>query len=182
MSRIGKLPVAVPAGVTVKLENGVITVTGPKGTLTQAVRPEVSIDIQPNEVVVTRKGDDKASRSYHGLYRQLIHNMVEGVSKGYSKTLLINGVGFRAELSKDGKILTLALGYSTIIEYMIPEGIAITSEGTGKITISGIDKAKVGQVSAEIRSLRQPEPYKGKGIKYDPENIRRKVGKSGAKK
>lgn len=182
MSRIGKLPVAVPAGVTVKLEGGIVTVTGPKGTLTQAIRPEVNVEVKENEVIVTRKNDDKASRSYHGLYRQLIHNMVEGVSKGFSKTLLINGVGFRAELSKDGKILTLALGYSTIIEYMIPEGIAITSEGPGKITISGIDKTKVGQVSAEIRSLRGPEPYKGKGIKYDTENIRRKVGKSGAKK
>ena len=182
MSRIGKLPVAIPAGVTVSFANGVVTVKGPKGTLTQEVRPEVKIDVQPNEVVVTRIDDEKASRSYHGLYRQLIHNMVEGVSKGYAKTLIINGVGFKAEISKDGKILTLGLGFSTIIEYMIPEGITITAEGPTKITISGIDKAKVGQVSAEIRSLREPEPYKGKGIKYDTENIRRKVGKSGGKK
>lgn len=182
MSRIGKLPVAIPAGVTVKLENSMVVVTGPKGTLSQAVRPEVNIDVQPTEVIVTRLNDDKASRSFHGLYRQLINNMVEGVSKGFSKTLLINGVGYRAELSKDGKILLLALGYSTLIEYMIPEGIAITTDGPGKVTISGIDKAKVGQVSAEIRSLRGPEPYKGKGIKYETENIRRKVGKSGAKK
>lgn len=182
MSRIGKLPVAIPAGVTVTVADGVVTVKGPLGQLTQAVRPEVNIDVQPNEVTVTRINDEKASRSYHGLYRQLIHNMVEGVSKGYSKTLMINGVGFKAELSKDGKILVLALGFSTIIEYMIPEGIAIKSEGPTKITISGIDKAKVGQVSAEIRSLRLPEPYKGKGIKYETETIRRKVGKSGGKK
>lgn len=182
MSRIGKLPVAVPAGVTVSFADGVVTVKGPKGTLTQEVRPEVKIDVQPNEVVVTRIDDEKASRSYHGLYRQLIHNMVEGVSKGYAKTLIINGVGFKAEISKDGTILTLGLGFSTIIEYMIPEGITIVAETPTKITISGIDKAKVGQVSAEIRSLREPEPYKGKGIKYDTENIRRKVGKSGGKK
>ena len=182
MSRIGKLPVAIPAGVTVKLENNVVSVTGPKGTLSQAVRPEVKVDIQPTEVVLTRINDEKSSRSYHGLYRQLINNMIEGVSKGFSKTLLINGVGYRAELSKDGKILILALGYSTIIEYMIPQGITITTDGPGKLTVAGIDKAKVGQVSAEIRSLRGPEPYKGKGIKYETENIRRKVGKSGAKK
>lgn len=182
MSRIGKLPVAIPAGVTVKLDNNVVSVTGPKGILTQEVKPVITVDIQPTEVVLTRCNDDKQVKSYHGLYRQLIHNMIEGVSKGFSKTLLINGVGYRAELSKDGKILTLALGYSTIIEYMVPEGIAITTDGPGKITISGIDKAKVGQVSAEIRSLRGPEPYKGKGIKYETENIRRKVGKSGAKK
>ncbi len=182
MSRIGKLPIAIPAGVNVKLNNNLVTVTGPKGTLTQEIRPEVKVDIQPNTVVVTRFNDEKVSKSYHGLYRQLIHNMVEGVSKGYSKTLLINGVGYRAELSKDGKVLILALGYSTIIEYMIPQGITITTDGPGKMTISGIDKAQVGQVSAEIRSLRGPEPYKGKGIKYETENIRRKVGKSGAKK
>lgn len=182
MSRIGRLPVAIPAGVSVTVENNLITVKGPKGTLTQAERPEINVEVKGNEVVVTRISDEKEVRGYHGLYRQLIHNMVEGVSKGYSKTLLINGVGFRAELSKDGKILVLALGYSTLIEYMIPEGITITTDGPGKITISGIDKAKVGQVSAEIRSLRGPEPYKGKGIKYETENIRRKVGKSGGKK
>lgn len=182
MSRIGRLPVVIPAGVTVKLDNNVVTVTGPKGTLSQSVRPEVNVEIKSNEVVLTRINDEKTSRGYHGLYRQLISNMVEGVSKGFSKTLLINGVGYRGELSKDGKILTLALGYSTVIEYMIPAGITITSDAPGKLTVSGIDKAQVGQVSAEIRSLRGPEPYKGKGIKYETENIRRKVGKSGAKK
>ncbi|MDY5931146.1 MAG: 50S ribosomal protein L6 [Candidatus Ornithospirochaeta sp.] len=180
MSRIGKLPVAIPEKVSVKIENGLVTVTGPKGTLSQQVRPEVSVAVEDGHVVVTRINDEKLVKSYHGLYRQLIHNMVEGVSKGFSKTLLVNGVGYRAEIK--GKVLTLALGYSTIIEYMIPEGITITSDAPGKITVSGIDKAQVGQVSAEIRSLRGPEPYKGKGIKYETENIRRKVGKSGGKK
>ena len=180
MSRIGKLPVAIPAGVKVSVTDSLITVEGPKGTLTQATRPEVTVEVKDNEVFVTRHDDEMASRSCHGLYRQLIHNMVEGVSKGFSKTLLVNGVGYRAEIK--GKVLTLALGYSTIIEYMIPEGITITSDAPGKITVSGIDKAQVGQVSAEIRSLRGPEPYKGKGIKYETENIRRKVGKSGGKK
>ncbi len=180
MSRIGKLPVEIPAGVTVTAVSGLITVKGPKGTLSLQTRDEVSVEVRNNEVYVTRKDDEKASRSYHGLYRQLIHNMVVGVSKGYSKVLMINGVGYRAEVKAN--ILYLNLGYSTPIEYMIPQGIAITADGPSKITISGIDKEKVGQVAAEIRSLRGPEPYKGKGIKYETENIRRKVGKSGGKK
>lgn len=180
MSRIGRLPVAIPAGVTVSAANNVVTVKGPKGTLSQEIKPEITVEVKGNEVVVSRANDEKLVKSYHGLYRQLINNMVEGVTKGFSKTLVINGVGYRAELK--GKILVLALGYSTIIEYMIPEGITITADGPAKITVSGIDKAKVGQVCAEIRSLRGPEPYKGKGIKYETENIRRKVGKSGGKK
>lgn len=180
MSRIGKLPVEIPAGVTVTAVSGLITVKGPKGTLSLQTRDEVSVEVRNNEVYVTRKDDEKASRSYHGLYRQLIHNMIVGVSKGYSKVLMINGVGYRAEVKAN--ILYLNLGYSTPIEYMIPQGIAITADGPSKITISGIDKEKVGQVAAEIRSLRGPEPYKGKGIKYETENIRRKVGKSGGKK
>ncbi len=180
MSRIGRLPVAIPAGVTVSAANNVVTVKGPKGTLTQEIKPGITVEVKGNEVVVTRANDEKLIKSYHGLYRQLINNMVEGVTKGFSKTLVINGVGYRAELK--GKILILALGYSTIIEYMIPEGITIAADGPSKITVSGIDKAQVGQVCAEIRSLRGPEPYKGKGIKYETENIRRKVGKSGGKK
>ena len=180
MSRIGRLPVAIPAGVTVSAANNVVTVKGPKGTLTQEIKPGITVEVKGNEVVVTRANDEKLIQSYHGLYRQLINNMVEGVTKGFSKTLVINGVGYRAELK--GKILILALGYSTIIEYMIPEGITIAADGPSKITVSGIDKAQVGQVCAEIRSLRGPEPYKGKGIKYETENIRRKVGKSGGKK
>ena len=179
MSRIGKLPVAIPAGVKVSVTDSLITVEGPKGTLTQATRPEVTVEVKDNEVFVTRHDDEMASRSCHGLYRQLIHNMIVGVSQGYPKVLVINGVGYRAEL-KDN-VLTLALGYSTIIDYIIPEGISAKVDGT-KVAITGIDKAKVGQVCAEIRSLRGPEPYKGKGIKYETENIRRKVGKSGGKK
>ena len=180
MSRVGKLPVAIPAGVTVSIADGVVTVKGSKGTLTQALRDEVVVEVKHNEVVVTRKNDEKASRSFHGLYRQLIANMIKGVSEGYSKVLLINGVGYRAEVK--GSILTLNLGYSTPIEYMIPEGISIAADGPAKLTVSGINKARVGQVAAEIRSLRGPEPYKGKGIKYETETIRRKVGKSGGKK
>ena len=179
MSRIGKLPVAIPAGVKVSVTDSLITVEGPKGTLTQATRPEVTVEVKDNEVFVTRHDDEMASRSCHGLYRQLIHNTIVGVSQGYTKVLVINGVGYRAEL-KDN-VLTLALGYSTIIDYIIPEGISAKVDGT-KVAITGIDKAKVGQVCAEIRSLRGPEPYKGKGIKYETENIRRKVGKSGGKK
>ena len=180
MSRVGKLPVAIPAGVTVSIADGVVTVKGSKGTLTQALRDEVVVEVKDNEVVVTRKNDEKASRSFHGLYRQLIANMIKGVSEGYSKVLLINGVGYRAEVK--GSILTLNLGYSTPIEYMIPEGISIVADGPAKLTVSGINKVRVGQVAAEIRSLRGPEPYKGKGIKYETETIRRKVGKSGGKK
>ena len=180
MSRVGKLPVAIPAGVTVSIADGVVTVKGSKGTLTQALRDEVVVEVKDNEVVVTRKNEEKASRSFHGLYRQLIANMIKGVSEGYSKVLLINGVGYRAEVK--GSILTLNLGYSTPIEYMIPEGISIAADGPAKLTVSGINKARVGQVAAEIRSLRGPEPYKGKGIKYETETIRRKVGKSGGKK
>ncbi len=180
MSRVGKLPVAIPGGVTVSLSGNIVTVKGSKGTLTQEIKGDVSVEVRDNEVIVTRSNDEKISRSYHGLYRQLIANMVKGVSEGYSKVLLINGVGYRAEVK--GNILTLNLGYSTPIEYMIPEGITITADGPAKLTVSGISKERVGQVSAEIRSLRGPEPYKGKGIKYETETIRRKVGKSGGKK
>lgn len=180
MSRIGKLPIQLPQGVQLTLADGVITVKGPKGTLTQKARPEVVIEVKDNHVLVSRADDSNASNAYHGLYRQLVNNMVEGVSKGFSKQLVINGVGYRADLK--GNILVLTLGYSTIIEYMIPKGIEITTDGPTKIKISGIDKQQVGQVSAEIRGLRGPEPYKGKGIKYDTEVIRRKVGKTGGKK
>lgn len=180
MSRIGNLPVTLPQGVKVAVTDGTIFVEGPKGKLSWATRPEVEVKVLDGSVSVTRKDDSPESRGFHGLYRQLVQNMVTGVSAGYSKTLLINGVGFRAELS--GKILVLNLGYSNVIEYVIPEGIAITVDGPNKVTISGIDKQQVGQVSAEIRSLRSPEPFKGKGVKYETETIRRKAGKSGAKK
>lgn len=177
MSRIGKMPVPVPAGVTVTVNNNVLSVKGAKGELTQDFQPEVSFDLKDGEVVVSRIDDSKRAKSMHGLYRNLLNNMVIGVSNGFTKTLVINGVGYRAELK--GDTLLLNLGFSTTIEYVVPEGVAITVEGNNKVTVSGMDKAKVGQAAVEIRSIRPPEPYKGKGIKYENEIIRRKVGKSG---
>ncbi len=179
MSRIGKLPVAIPAGVEVKVEDGnVITVKGPKGTLTRKLVEEMDVKVEGSEVIVTRPNDLKRNKSLHGLTRTLIFNMVEGVTNGYSKVLEINGVGYRA--AKSGNKLTLTLGYSHPVEMVDPEGITTTVDGN-KITVAGIDKEKVGQFAAEIRTKRPPEPYKGKGIKYDTETIRRKVGKTGKK-
>ncbi len=179
MSRIGKLPVAIPAGVEVKVEDGnVITVKGPKGTLTRKLVEELEVKVEGTEIVVTRPNDLKRNKSLHGLTRTLIFNMVEGVTKGYSKVLEINGVGYRA--AKAGNKLTLTLGYSHPVEMIDPEGITTTVDGN-KITVAGIDKEKVGQFAAEIRTKRPPEPYKGKGIKYETETIRRKVGKTGKK-
>ncbi len=179
MSRIGKLPVAIPAGVEVKLEDGnVITVKGPKGTLTRKLVDEMTVEVGAAEVTVTRPNDLKKNKQLHGLTRTLIHNMVEGVTNGYSKQLEINGVGYRA--AKSGNKLTLTLGYSHPVEMIDPEGIETKVDGN-KITVSGIDKEKVGQFAAEIRTKRPPEPYKGKGIKYATEQIRRKVGKTGKK-
>ena len=179
MSRIGKLPVAIPAGVEVKVEDGnVITVKGPKGTLTRKLVEEMNVKVEGSEVIVTRPNDLKRNKSLHGLTRTLIFNMVEGVTNGYSKVLEINGVGYRA--AKSGNKLTLTLGYSHPVEMVDPEGITTTVDGN-KITVAGIDKEKVGQFAAEIRTKRPPEPYKGKGIKYETETIRRKVGKTGKK-
>ena len=179
MSRIGKLPVAIPAGVEVKLEEGnVITVKGPKGTLTRKLVDDLDIKVEGSEVIVTRPSDLKRYKSLHGLTRTLIFNMVEGVTNGYTKELEINGVGYGA--AKAGKKLTLTLGYSHPVEMEDPEGIETKVDGN-KITVSGIDKEKVGQFAAEIRTKRPPEPYKGKGIKYTTETIRRKVGKTGKK-
>lgn len=179
MSRIGKLPVTIPEGVTVQVENNIMTVKGPKGELTQDFKPEVEIKVGDGEAVVTKTVESIQARAFHGLYRKLLQNMVTGVSQGFTKTLLINGVGYRAEVQ--GDTLVLNLGYSNPIFFMIPEGLTITCEGANKVIISGIDKQKVGQVSAEIRSLRPPEPYKGKGVKYEDEIIRRKIGKAGVK-
>ncbi|NLL70024.1 MAG: 50S ribosomal protein L6 [Epulopiscium sp.] len=177
MSRIGKQPIEIPSGVEVKIgENHMITVKGPKGTLQKAVPTGMNIALEENTVVVTRPNDLKKSRSLHGLTRTLIANMVEGVNKGYTKQLEINGVGYRAQ--KQGKKLVLSLGYSHPVEMEDPEGIETSVEGN-KITVSGIDKEKVGQFAAEIRFKRLPEPYKGKGIKYIDEVIRRKEGKTG---
>ena len=180
MSRIGRLPVAIPAGVTVEVaENNVVTVKGPKGTLVKELAPEMEIKVEGAEVVVTRPNDLKRMKSLHGLTRTLINNMVVGVSAGYQKVLEINGVGYRA--AKSGNKLTLNLGYSHPVEMIDPEGIESVCEGQNKIIVKGIDKEKVGQYAAEIRDKRRPEPYKGKGIKYADEVIRRKVGKTGKK-
>lgn len=179
MSRIGRLPVAIPAGVTVSVADGnVVTVKGPKGTLVRTFVPELTIEVKDNEVLVSRPNDLKREKSLHGLTRTLIHNMVEGVSNGFSKTLEVNGVGYRAV--KQGKKLTLSLGYSHPVEMEDPAGIETVVEGN-VITVKGIDKEKVGQFAAEIRDKRRPEPYKGKGIKYADEIIRRKEGKTGKK-
>ena len=179
MSRIGRLPVAIPAGVTVSVADGnVVTVKGPKGTLVRTFVPELTIEVKDNEVLVSRPNDLKREKSLHGLTRTLIHNMVEGVSNGFSKTLEVNGVGYRAV--KQGKKLTLSLGYSHPVEMEDPEGIETKVDGN-KIIVSGVSKEKVCQYAAEIREKRKPEPYKGKGIKYETEVIRRKVGKTGKK-
>ncbi len=179
MSKIGKLPVAIPAGVTVTREPGFVTVKGPKGELKQHVNDLVNVDISANEVVVTPANSSKAASSAHGLYRVIIQNMVTGVTAGYSKTLVITGVGYRAEVQ--GKLLVMNLGYSSEFIATIPEGLTVAADAQGKLVISGIDKKLVGEFSAQIRKLRKPEPYKGKGIRYDNEVIRRKVGKTGVK-
>ena len=180
MSRIGRMPIAIPAGVTVTIaENNKVTVKGPKGTLERELPTEMSIKVEGEEVVVTRPNDLKKMKSLHGLTRTLINNMVVGVTEGYQKVLEVNGVGYRA--AKSGKTLTLNLGYSHPVEMEDPEGVESAVEGQNKIIVKGIDKEKVGQYAAEIRDKRRPEPYKGKGIKYADEVIRRKVGKTGKK-
>ena len=180
MSRIGRMPIAVPAGVTVTIaENNKVTVKGPKGTLERVLPAEMSIKEEAGQIVVTRPNDLKKMKSLHGLTRTLINNMIVGVTNGYEKVLEINGVGYRA--AKQGNKLVLNLGYSHQVEMIDPEGIESVLEGQNKITVKGIDKEKVGQYAAEIRDKRRPEPYKGKGIKYADEVIRRKVGKTGKK-
>jgi len=180
MSRIGRMPIAVPAGVTVDIaENNKVTVKGPKGTLERALPLEMTIKQEGDEVVVTRPNDLKKNKALHGLTRTLIHNMVVGVTEGYEKVLEVNGVGYRA--AKQGNKLVLSLGYSHPVEMVDPEGVTSVLDGQNIIKIQGIDKEKVGQYAAEIRDKRKPEPYKGKGIKYSTEVIRRKVGKTGKK-
>ena len=179
MSRIGRMPVAIPAGVTVEIAEGnVVTVKGSKGTLVRELPKEMDIKMEDGHVIVTRPNDLKKMKSLHGLTRTLIHNMVVGVSEGYTKTLEVNGVGYKA--AKQGKKLVLSLGYSHPVEMEDPEGLETTVDGN-KIIVKGISKEKVGQYAAEIREKRKPEPYRGKGIKYDDEVIRRKVGKTGKK-
>ena len=180
MSRIGRLPVAIPAGVTVEIaENNKITVKGPKGTLERELPIEREVKVEGDTVVVTRPNDLKKMKSLHGLTRTLVNNMVVGVTEGYQKVLEVNGVGYRA--AKSGNKLTLNLGYSHPVEMTDPEGVETVVEGQNKIVVKGINKEKVGQYAAEIRDKRRPEPYKGKGIKYADEVIRRKVGKTGKK-
>ena len=177
MSRIGKLPVAVPSGVNVSIADGEVQVKGPKGELRERVLSHVSVKLEDGKVVVERKGEGKVHRSAHGLTRTLVNNMIEGVSKGFRKSLEIQGVGYRA--AKSGEKLNLTLGYSHPISFDPPKGITLSVEGTNKIHIEGIDKQQVGQVAAEIRGLRPPEPYKGKGIRYAGEFVRKKLGKAG---
>ena len=179
MSRIGKLPVTVPAGVTVKVTGNTVHVKGPKGELTRTLHPSMGVKLEGNVITVTRPSDETAHKSLHGLSRTLVANMIEGVAKGYSKSLEITGVGYKAEPKPFG--LQLALGYSHQIQYKAPAGIKLTAPQPTQVVIEGADKEKVGQVAAEIRSLRPPEPYKGKGIKYTGETIRRKAGKAGGK-
>ena len=180
MSRIGRMPIAIPAGVTVTIaENNVVTVKGPKGTLERQLPAEMEIKEADGHITVSRPNDLKKMKSLHGLTRTLINNMIHGVTEGYEKKLEVNGVGYRAQ--KQGKKLTLSLGYSHPVEMEDPEGIETVCDGQNKIIVKGISKEKVGQYAAEIRDKRRPEPYKGKGIKYADEVIRRKVGKTGKK-
>ena len=180
MSRLGRMPIAVPAGVTVDIaENNKVSVKGPKGTLERVLPAEMDIKLEDGHIVVTRPNDLKKMKSLHGLTRSLLANMVHGVTEGYQKVLEVNGVGYRAQ--KQGKKLILSLGYSHPVEMEDPDGLESVVEGQNKIIVKGIDKEKVGQFAAEIRDKRRPEPYKGKGIKYADEVIRRKVGKTGKK-
>ena len=178
MSRVGKQPIPVPDGVKVSLTDDVFVAEGPKGKVSQQVVPRVEIDIADGEIKVTRRGNGGTDRAMHGLMRALLANAVHGVSEGFTKVLEINGVGYKAEVQ--GKQINFALGYSHPIIFPIPDGITVEVDKSNRITVAGSDRQQVGQVAAEIRSLRKPEPYKGKGIKYADEIIRRKVGKAGA--
>lgn len=179
MSRVGRTPITIPQGVNIEVNKDTVRVEGPKGSLEQEYNPVVDIQVEENQCILSRKSESKSAKSYHGLYRQLIQNMVTGVSQGFSRTLVINGVGYRAELNDDR--LVLNLGFSTPIEYMVPEGIEITTDGPTKVTVTGMDKQRVGQVASEIRSIRPPEPYKAKGVRYEEERVIQKVGKAGIK-
>lgn len=179
MSRIGKLPIPIPKGVKITVGKSDVAVEGPKGKLQQDIQPEIIVKIEDELVIVSRKNDSKRARALHGLYRKLISNMTIGVTEGFSKTLIINGVGYRVE--DQGKSLLFNLGFSNPVEFPLEEGLTATLEGNSKLTLSGIDKQQVGQACAEIRSIRPPEPYKGKGVRYEGEYVRRKIGKAGIK-
>ena len=178
MSRVGKAPIELPKGVEVTVKGNHVTVKGPKGQLERETRPEIDIEVKDGEVVFTRSSEENQIRAYHGLTRALVWNMVEGVSEGYRKALEIVGVGYRADMR--GNTLVLNVGYSHEVQYEQPEGITITTPSQTQIVVEGIDKQQVGQVAAELRAVRPPEPYKGKGIRYEGEQIRRKAGKTGA--
>lgn len=177
MSRIGKLPVAIPSGVKISLDGNLLTVAGPKGSLSQPLHERMSIAVETDQVKVSRPSDSKQDSALHGLTRALINNMVLGVTAGFKKDLEINGVGYRAEIA--GNVLTMSLGYSHPVVYKLPEGISVEIEKQTKLSVKGIDKQLVGSAAAKIRSYRKPEPYKGKGIKYADERIMRKAGKTG---
>lgn len=177
MSRIGKQPVVLPSGVEAKVDGNIVTITGPKGTLTQELRAPITAKVEGNEVLVVRPNDTRDARALHGLYRTLIFNMVEGVTNGFTKKLEIVGTGYRA--TQKGKGIELALGFSHPVIVEPEEGIELAVPSQTKITVTGIDKQRVGEVAANIRKLRKPEPYKGKGIRYEGEVVRRKVGKAG---
>lgn len=179
MSRIGKMPVVIPNGVDIKKNGLELTVKGPKGELKSIFHKDINIEVEAENIIVTRPSDNKLHRSLHGLTRTLVNNMVVGVTTGFQKNLEINGVGYRAQ--KQGKKLVLSLGYSHPVEIEEPDGITLEVPAQNKITVLGIDKQLVGETAAKIRKFREPEPYKGKGIKYDTEVVRRKVGKAGKK-
>jgi large subunit ribosomal protein L6 len=179
MSLIGKIPVQVPPGVKVGFQDGIITVEGPKGKLTQKYHPVITFEAKDGLIQVARANDEKQTKSFHGLYRNLLNNMIIGVSAGFTRSLIITGVGYRAEVQ--GNVLVMSLGYSNEILVGIPDGLTVVTEPNNKLTISGIDKQRVGEFASQVRKLRPPEPYKGKGVRYENEQIRRKAGKSSVK-
>jgi large subunit ribosomal protein L6 len=179
MSRVGKIPVKIPAGVKVSFKEDTMFVEGPKGKLSQKYHPVISFEEKSGEIIVTRANDEKQSKAFHGLYRNLLSNMVTGVSTGFSKALIVTGVGYKMEIK--GKILVMSLGYSSDMYVYIPDGITAVVEPGNKLVISGIDKQQVGEFAAEVRKLRKLEPYKGKGIRYETERVKLKAGKSNVK-
>ncbi len=179
MSRIGRKPITIPSGVTVSIDGSTVKVKGPKGELSRTFEPSMKLRVENNELLVERPNDEKRERALHGLTRALLANMVTGVTEGFKKTLEIIGVGYRAE--KKGKNLVVSVGYSHPVQYPEPEGITLTTPAPTTIVVEGVDKQKVGQVAAELREFRPPEPYKGKGIRYQGEQVRRKAGKTAGK-
>ena len=179
MSRIGKQPISLPSGVKVRVAEGAVTAEGPKGKVTQAIVPGTGVEANDNQLLVTRSNDERETRARHGLMRALLANAVTGVSQGFTKTLDVVGVGYRAEVK--GRQLHLALGYSHPVVFAIPQGVDVAVEKNTRITVAGADRQQVGQVASEIRNLRPPDPYKGKGVRYSDERLRLKVGKAGSK-